>query len=382
MKSIAIQSIMKFKNLQKIVLFALLWMSIPLSFSQTIPLSKEAEISVLTCGTSNEIYALFGHTAIRVNDKVNGIDVVYNYGAFDFSTSNFALKFVKGNLQYFAVANSYADFISNYAYEKRSVYEQVLNISAPQKQQLFDNLNESLQLENREYTYKFIDQNCTSMAVAVINKSLNQPIIVKKGDTDKSYRTILYSYFNNHFYEQLGTSIIFGTKTDQLGTAIFLPFELKKSLNQIKLNQLPVVKANNTLLEFKPEPNISWWNNPYTFLLFLGLILILNKSSLDKIYLGIIAVLGGVFLALGIYSTHLELANNYNILLFNPTLLVLLYFAKANNTKWTKYTLVFNLIALGIYIVLLLNKAHLWIVAPLIITSGVILARRFWKKKE
>ena len=124
---------MKFLNLQKIVLFIVLWMSIPFCFSQTSPLSKESKISVLTCGTSNEIYALFGHTAIRVNDPANGMDVVYNYGAFDFGTSNFALKFVKGNLQYFAVANSYADFIANYTYEKRSVYEQELRLTTFQK---------------------------------------------------------------------------------------------------------------------------------------------------------------------------------------------------------------------------------------------------------
>jgi hypothetical protein len=352
-------------------------MSSPSSFSQTIPLSKEAEISVLTCGTSNEIYALFGHTAIRVNDKLNGIDEVYNYGAFDFNTSNFALKFVKGNLQYFAVANSYDNFIANYTYEKRSVYEQILNISTAQKQRLFALLNESLLLENREYTYKFIDQNCTSMAVDVINKSLNQEVIVKKGDRESSYRNILYPYFNNHFYEQLGTSIIFGTKTDQAGTEIFLPFELKESLKQ-----LPIVKENKTLLEFKPEPTNSWWNNAYTYALFLVLIVGLNKKSVDQIYLSSMAVLGLVFIFLGIYSTHLELTNNYNILLFNPTLLVVLYFVKTNNTKWIKYTLLFNFISLGIYTALLLNKAHLWIVAPLIISSGIILVRRFWKKKN
>ena len=381
MKTIAIYPTMKFLTLQKIIVFILFWMSIPLSFSQTIPLSEEAQISVLTCGTSNEVYALFGHTAIRVKDKRNGVDEVYNYGAFDFGTPNFALQFVKGNLQYFAVANSYPDFIANYSYEKRSVYEQVLNISAPQKQRLFALLNESLLLENREYTYKFIDQNCTSMAVAVINKAINQEVIVKKGDLKTSYRSILYPYFNNHFYEQLGTSIIFGHKTDQAGTAIFLPFELKQSLNQIQLGQSPIVKQNNTLLEFKPEPNSSWWNNPYTYLVVLAFVLLINKKTTDTVYLASMGVLGIAFVILGFYSTHLELGNNYNILLFNPILLVLLYFAKANNTKWMKYTLTINLIALGIYTLLLLNKAHLWIVAPLIITSGVVLVRGFWKKE-
>lgn len=372
---------MKFLNLQKIILFTLFWMSIPLSFSQTISLSKEAEISVLTCGTSTEVYALFGHTAIRVKDKANGIDVVYNYGAFDFGTPNFALKFAKGNLQYFAVANSYTDFITNYSYEKRSVYEQVLRLSATQKQQLFALLNESLLLENREYTYKFIDQNCTSMTVDVINKALTKNIIVKKGDTTTTYRSILFPYFNNHFYEQLGTSILFGTKTDQAGTAIFLPFELKESLDQIQLGQSPIVKENKTLLEFEPKTNPSWWNNPYTYLIVLAFVLLINKKTTDTIYLASMGVLGIAFIILGLYSTHLELGNNYNILLFNPILFVLLYFAKANNTKWMKYTLTINLIALGIYTLLLLNKAHLWIVAPLIITSAIILVRRYWKKE-
>ena len=373
---------MKYSVLKKTFFFVLFVLSSQSNIAQHIALSKEATASVLTCGTSNEIYALFGHTAIRITDSPNGIDLVYNYGAFDFSTSNFALKFVKGNLQYFAVANSYADFIANYTYEKRAVYEQELNISTAQKQQLFDNLNQSLQLENREYTYKFIDQNCTSMAVDVLNRSLNQQLIVKKNDTNTTYRSILFPYFNNHFYEQLGTSILFGTKTDQLGTAIFLPFELQKSLNQIKLNQHPIVKENKTVLEFEPESNPSWWNNRYTYLLFLVLILILNKSSIDKIYLTITALLGIIFFFLGMYSTHLELANNYNILLFNPSVVVLVFFANTNHKKGIQYTLWFNLAALGSYTLIVLNKAHFWIVVPLIITNGLILLRRFWNKQR
>lgn len=370
---------MKYSVLKKLVFFILFTLSIPIASAQTILLSKEAKASVLTCGTGNEVYALFGHTALRITDIPNGIDLVYNYGAFDFSTSNFALKFIKGNLQYFAVVNSYSDFLANYTYEKRSVYEQELRLSQQQKQQLFDNLNQSLQLENREYTYKFIDQNCTSMAVDVINRSLNATEIVKKGDTDTSYRTILYPYFNHHFYEQLGTSIIFGTKTDQAGTAIFLPFELKKSLEHIQLNQAPIVKETKTLLEFEPQPSNSWWNNPYTYLLFLGIILVLNKKRIDTIYLITIGILGLVFFILGCYSTHLELANNYNILLFNPGLITLVFLAKAKNKKALQYSLWFNILALVVYTALLLNKAHLWIVAPLIITNGVILVRRYWK---
>jgi hypothetical protein len=81
----------------------------------------------------------FGHTAIRITDPDNFIDVVFNYGAFDFNTPNFVPKFAKGDLEYFAVAHSYTDFINEYTM-KRSVYEQELLINDSAKQRLFDNL--------------------------------------------------------------------------------------------------------------------------------------------------------------------------------------------------------------------------------------------------
>jgi hypothetical protein len=40
------------------------------------------------------------------------------------------------------------------------------------------------------------------MVVDIINKTLNTTAIVKKfRDTDQTYRTILFPYFDGHFYE-------------------------------------------------------------------------------------------------------------------------------------------------------------------------------------
>ena len=114
---------------------------------QILPLSENTEVSIITCGTGSEIYSLFGHTAIRIRDADNQIDEVYNYGTFDFSTPNFYLKFVKGDLQYLETSCTFEEFIQEYLYEKRSVDEQILNISISQKQALFDYLNASLKSE-------------------------------------------------------------------------------------------------------------------------------------------------------------------------------------------------------------------------------------------
>ena len=373
---------MNIASFKKIVLFILLLSTTSYSFGQSIELSKNTQVSVITCGTGNESYSLFGHTAIRVRDTTNGIDVVYNYGAFDFNTPNFVMKFIKGDLQYFAVAHSYPDFINQYQYERRSVYEQELNMPFPLKQKLFDNLNTSLASGESHYTYKFIDKNCTSMVVDIINKTLDTIAIVKNTDTDITYRTILYPYFDNHFYEKLGTSIIFGKKVDGLGKQLFLPFELQKSLKNISFQNQPLAQENKTLLEFENEAPGSWWNNMYTYILFLGFIVLINKKSIDLFYLILIAIIGLFFTFVGFYSSHLELGYNYNILLFNPTLLGLLYFYWTKNKKGIYNLALFNILSLGIYFFVVINKVHFLLVLPLIITNGIVLVRLAIQNKK
>uniref|UniRef100_UPI00261C8AA2 lipoprotein N-acyltransferase Lnb domain-containing protein n=1 Tax=Flavobacterium sp. TaxID=239 RepID=UPI00261C8AA2 len=107
--------------LNKFSLFiVILWSS--WASAQLLPLSPKATVSVLTCATGNESYSLFGHTALRISDPSQSLDVVYNYGEFDFSTPNFVAKFAKGDLQYLVIAHAYLDFINQSQYEGRSVY--------------------------------------------------------------------------------------------------------------------------------------------------------------------------------------------------------------------------------------------------------------------
>ena len=372
---------MSSSSLKKIFLFLFLIGTLS-SFGQNIILSENARASVITCDTGNESYSLFGHTAIRITDSENNLDVVYNYGAFDFRTPNFVAKFAKGDLQYFAVANTFSDFMSQYTYEQRSVFEQELILPLAYKQKLFDNLTAVLASSESYYTYKFIDKNCTSMVVDILNKTLESKVITKDFDTDKTYRSILFPYFDNFFYEKLGTSIIFGTKVDQYSNHIFLPFELHKGLQQTQFNNQLLCKESKTLLEFKKQVPNSWWNNIYTYLTFLGIILVLDKKYIDVFYILVMGLLGVFFATVGFYSYHQELANNYNVLLFNPTLLVLLYFMVVKNKKWIINLAVFNMVLIGVYLIFMLNKAHLLIVLPLILTSLFILAKITFKNSK
>ncbi|MNQ46595.1 hypothetical protein D3C85_604170 [compost metagenome] len=366
----------------KKTLFSLLLLLSFIGFGQNLSLSKDAEISVLTCGLGNETYSYFGHTAIRVADPANNIDLVYNYGAFDFSTPNFVAKFAKGDLQYFVVVHPFADFMNEYNYEKRSVFEQELLIPQESKQKLFDNLNTTLLSEERYYTYKFIDKNCTSMVVDIINKTLNGNVITKKGDTDITYRSILFPYFDGHFYDKLGTSIIFGTKVDQLGTKIFLPFELKNSLEKTSFQNHHLVSKTSTLISFEKETPNSWWNNVYTYLFILAFVVLAHNKIVDKIYLLILSLMGIFFVVVGFYSFHQELAMNYNVLLFSPFLLILILLSILKNKRWTYRFAVLHVLFLIVYSLFIINKAHFLIVLPMIVTSGFVLVRIAIRNKK
>ena len=78
----------------------LLLVCILLTFSkldaQQVIISDSAVVSLITCSPGEEVYSKFGHTAIRVKDKTNNVDVVFNYGIFSFETEHFYYKFIKG----------------------------------------------------------------------------------------------------------------------------------------------------------------------------------------------------------------------------------------------------------------------------------------------
>ena len=99
----------------------------------SIPNTAKLQVSVLTCAAGEDIYTVWGHTAVRVVDSINHTDIVFNYGTFDFNEPNFLAKFVKGSLLYFVSANYYADFLAEYKFDKREVVEQVLRLSTAEK---------------------------------------------------------------------------------------------------------------------------------------------------------------------------------------------------------------------------------------------------------
>ena len=58
------------------------------------------EVSLLTCAPHEEVYSLYGHTALRWHDLHTGEDLAFNWGIFNFHKPFFVARFVFGLTDY------------------------------------------------------------------------------------------------------------------------------------------------------------------------------------------------------------------------------------------------------------------------------------------
>jgi len=356
----------------------ILWLGLLLPFAASAAerLSPDAYISVLTCDTGNELYSLFGHTAIRVSDPRLGIDTVYNFGAFDFSTPNFYLKFVKGDLQYFVTTASYGEFLYEYRYLGRSVYEQLLNLSPSQKQFVFDRLEQVLGSNERYYTYKFIDRNCTTMVADILVSAVGNPLSLDINGKGETNRKILYGYLQQQFYANLGISIMFGAKTDRELYKVYLPMQLMESLSKSKNGSIPLSRPAVTVYEAPQTKAVgSWWDNVYTYAGLLLLLAFVRNRTVLLTWWTVGALLGTFLALVGLYSYHAEVAWNYNALLFSPFFAGLVVSLLLGNKKHIRLWWYACAACQVVYLFYMLNKPHLLLLAPIILVNALYLFR-------
>ena len=374
------------KNKSLILPFIFCFFGSLLGFSQAPSLSDKAKVSLITCGSGEELYSVFGHTAIRIQDSEKQIDEVYNYGTFDFNTSFFYLKFMYGNLEYYLSSSSYQDFIYHYQISNRSVFEQELKISKNDKQKIFNKLHREINSADKNYTYKFIENNCTTKVADLLKGSIsNNNIKDSYSNTDElSYRGIINSYLDSKYFEKLGINILFGRKTDQLCDQIFLPTDLMRSIAVAKANGADLsAGTENVFSQSNEEQGFVWWNNVFIILGLFALIILLKNQKVDLIFINIIGYLGVFMLLFSLISQHDEVSLNTNILLFNPLLLALAIAFKRNQENNYK-TITWLLLACSIiFIFITMSSSGFYTIVPFVLPIGLIVYRLpYYKVKK
>ena len=80
--------------------FLFIWLVLLGVLSGRAASADGVRISLLTCAPGSEIYALFGHSAIRYENPAQNQDWVFNYGLFSFKDPNFVFRFLKWETDY------------------------------------------------------------------------------------------------------------------------------------------------------------------------------------------------------------------------------------------------------------------------------------------
>ena len=171
------------KIILKVFLLAVMMLSSTLSYSQESVLNPDSlEISLLTCSPHQQVYSLYGHTAIRLRDQRTGLDVAVNYGVFSFKKPLFIPRFVFGVAEYEIGIIPFKYFISEYAYYGSSITQQVLNLTPEEKMIIFDAIRVNNMPENKYYRYNYFYDNCTTRARDILVNHIKGGVTYKPRD--------------------------------------------------------------------------------------------------------------------------------------------------------------------------------------------------------
>jgi hypothetical protein len=307
---------------------------------------NRVEFYLITVDVGNNVWDNFGHTALRVVDESTDTDLMFNWGLFDPSVGyvRFAANFARGIMDYQLGVSPPAWELGRYQAEQRTVWQDRLILSNPQKMRLYQRLAWNVRPENIVYEYDYFFDNCTTRVRDYLNEALGGGLLAQSGAlSSRTFRDEVRAHYASVPLIDFSLDILMNKRIDQQMTQwqrMFLPLQLREQLLQANL-----LTDSRVLMEFDtPPPGFSLYYLAGililpVLLMMLGLRrasiasfssqpgLTLRWPALSYRVLGLIALLiatfsgiYGLIMVFGwLYSSHADLHGNINLMLFWPT---------------------------------------------------------------
>ncbi|RHJ95336.1 DUF4105 domain-containing protein [Parabacteroides bouchesdurhonensis] len=378
--------------------YSLLFLLICIQGYTQVQLSDSARISILTSSPyDEEVYTVYGHAAIRINDPSHNLDIIFNYGLFDFSKPNFIYRFAKGETDYKLGVIDFQSYIIEYQMRGSEVTEQVLNLTTEEKGRIWQALLENYKPENQVYRYNFFFDNCATRPAAIIEKQITGHLTYNDPPQPKTFREMINYCTRNHAWLTFGCDLALGSPTDREATPhemMFLPEYLKNEFAKATITNpdgtvRKLISETNrlTIADEDAEFNNEGLFSPIVcgLALFLLVLLITYVEWRKKKYFLIIdcllfsiAGIGGVILCfLSFISVHPCTWPNWSLVWLQPLDLVAVVLFSVKKLKKAAYYYHFiNFAALTLmllgwhFIPQHLNIAFIPLVATLWLRSG------------
>ncbi len=317
--------------MKKILLLFICYFSFSFVFSET--LSDKAKVSVITCGYGTQLYAQFGHTAIRVYDPGTSptLDVAFSYGTFDYDVEGFYIKFVKGITDYQLSIEFSQDLFIRYRNKGIAVWEQELNLSQQEKQLLFESLMSNYLPENRFYRYNYVYDNCATKPRDMVENAVKGGLIYEEKENKETFRQLIEECVGASTWNKFAIDIVLGSSSDEIATTrerMFMPVELMNYLKTAQREDESLI-VSETIQVYQATNNTkesSFLLQPlfvsFAFLFLIGIISYLGRNNqmlwIDGLLYTVLGLIGIVVFYLSFFSAHPLVAGNYNLLWLNP----------------------------------------------------------------
>ena len=300
-------------------------------------LMDSVEVSLLTCQPHDEVYSLYGHTAIRWHDLRNkNADYAFNYGVFNFGAPHFVARFVLGLTDYELGAYPFRLFQQEYRHFGSMVTEQVLNLANEEKIRLKEALADNLRDENRVYRYNYFYNNCTTKARDIIEQCINGKVEYEpREDYTPSYREMVREMTRESRWATFGNDILLGVMADQptgQRQQEFLPYNLMYDFDHAQIyyrgTYRPLVKERRIAVPAGVQVKQDGFPLPpiacAVILLVVALVIFAVEWKQRKsfvvwdVLLMIVTGSIGIVLFLMLFSQHPTVSLNLQFILFNP----------------------------------------------------------------
>ncbi len=333
-----------------VLLFCLVCSLAQLPFSASSQDSSRIRVSLLTCSPGDELYSIFGHSALRVIDSNSVSDLVYNYGTFNFDDDGFYLKFVRGKLLYYVSIERFEDFKFSYQAANRGITEQVLALTAQEEATVQHALIENLKEENKYYQYDFFFDNCTTrLRDLIVKYKIPTPLLPAVKPQNMRFREAIHEYLNkgDQQWSKWGIDVLLGARTDRVMTASqqqFLPDNLMMALDST--SNVPLVSSTKNLYQLTTVGKMKTFFTPMVFFCLLLVIYVLLQvffykkfpvliDGFDGLLFFTTGLLGILLIFMWVGTDHSMTKDNYNLLWAWPMHAVVSFFITSHRS-WVK----------------------------------------------
>lgn len=346
------------------LLLALSVASSPLQ-AQDVSRMDSVEIGLVTCAPHEEIYSLYGHTALRYHDLRTGEDLMFNYGVFRPDSELFLWHFIMGHTDYeLGVAPTKA-FLKYYEGWGSQVIEQLLQLTSEEKARITDALRENYLPANRVYRYNIFFDNCaTRPRDIIVNHLLGQVEYAPRDNFSPSFREMVGDCTAGHPWGTFGNDILLGLRADMPTSQSeqqFLPVNLRYDFDRATVvrqgERQPLVAERRQLV----PPGIQMVEQGFPLSPFACALILLAVSIVIFAYekmkrtivrwfdIMLMTAMGlaGCILTLMLFSEHPTTSTNLQVLLLNPLPLLFLWpVARGRKSRFFIIQLVLTLLFL------------------------------------